>query len=113
MSVQHQAPGQSDCPQCIVNFYAFFVAVHKGEAENNPIVRDHVGRVVACSARRGFTLAGDLAALVAKGEELSDSALWIATRLGEVVGAELTQSMVDDMIADLKTQQFNPPGEKA
>ncbi|CUI09807.1 hypothetical protein BN2497_14391 [Janthinobacterium sp. CG23_2] len=44
--------------------------------------------------------------MVASGEHYSESALWLATRLGEEVGTNLMQAMVDEMIADLKSKQY-------
>ncbi len=110
MSAYHIPEGQLDeCPHCVTVFYAFFVAAHEPGRVRNPVVQDHVSRVVNCATRRGFTHADNLARLVANGEQLSESALWIATRLGEAVGVDLMQSMVDDMLAELKSKQFYQP----
>ncbi|MFS2007943.1 hypothetical protein ACEN9F_30485 [Duganella sp. CT11-25] len=114
MSAQHRPPGQGEeCPHCIVVFYGFFITANDPTQPRNAIVQDHVARVVAIAASRGFTLADDLAELVANGEHYSAQALWIATRLGEVIGVDLMQSMVSGLLAELKSKQFNPPGETA
>jgi hypothetical protein len=96
-----------------VVFYGFFVTAHDPTQPRNPIVQDHVARVVAIATSRGFTLADDLAELVANGEYYSAQALWIATRLGEVIGVDLMQVLVGGLLAELKSKQFNPPGETA
>lgn len=113
MIAQHRAPGQAECPHCIVVFYGFFVTANDPAQPRNAIVRDHVARIVAVAASRGFTLADDLAELVANGVHYSQQALWIATRLGEVVGVDLMQVMVGGLLAELKSKQFNTPGESA
>lgn len=114
MSAQRHPPGQrEECPHCVVVFYGFFITANDPTQPRNPIVKDHVTRVVAIAASRGFTLADDLAELVANGEHYSAQALWIATRLGEVIGVDLMQVMADGLLAELKSKQFNPPGTQA
>lgn len=113
MSAHLHAPNEKECPYCIVVFYGFFITANDPALPRNPVVQDHVARVLAIAVRRGFTLVDELAKLVVKGEHYSEQALWIATRLGEVVGANLMQAMVNDLIAELKFKQFNQPGGKA
>lgn len=110
---QLQAHEREECPHCIVVFYGFFITAHDPAQPRNLIVQDHVARVVAIAASRGFTLADDLAGLVANGEHYSQQALWIATRLGEVIGVDRMQVMVGGLLAELKAKQFNEPGEQA
>ncbi|MRW85384.1 hypothetical protein GJ698_14960 [Pseudoduganella sp. FT26W] len=102
-----------ECPQCIATFYAFFVVANDPTQPRNPMVQHHVSRIVACAAARGFTHADVLAGLVGSGQQLSEQALWLGTRLGEFVGAERMQSMVDDMLADLQNKPINKSGEDA
>jgi len=107
MSAQRQAPGETECPQCIVMFYAFFVAANAPSQPDNTIVQRHVAKVVEAAALRGFTSTEVLARMVADGQEMSEQALWLATRLGEAVGVQLMQSMVGEMIAELEVKQCN------
>lgn len=109
MSAQRQAPGEKECPQCVVNFYAFLVIANDPSQTNNPIVQRHVAKVVEAAERRGFTHTANLVEMIANGEHHSPQALWLGTRLGEAVGVELMQSMVGELIAELKAKQFNQP----
>ena len=95
-----------ECPHCIAVFYGFYINAHAPGKKRNPVVQHHVAKVVGCATRRGFTHADVLATMVASGECYSESALWLATRLGEAVGANLMQAMVDEMIATLKSKQY-------